>query len=318
MVQVSVGWRSFSFLRLSFPRGNLSGAPALAELTVWGDTPSVVEMVDMVSRALPSTIACGGGLPLNSTGPDGGGSFVECAGTLARLQVGGAAVCTRGREGGRAPCRHTIHGLAATRVLCVCYALDPTGGLALQTSDKTGNVTGIPGGLLFDASNDRLAGVVMEFHTNVSQGLVASWQYSLIHPSFVSWEGFLNERLAMAPPSAKTAWLVNLAYLASETQTALQRATYQSGMLALVLAFGVLLAATRNLVVSSLSTVAIAVILAWTMGTVVWMGWRLGVMESTNIAILIGISVDFVVHFAHAYLHGEEHGQEARGEYCTV
>ena len=37
------------------------------------------------------------------------------------------------------------------------------------------------------------------------------------------------------------------------------------------------------------------------MEQVVWMGWKLGVMESTNIAILIGISVDFVVHFAHAY-----------------
>ena len=105
---------------------------------------------------------------------------------------------------------------------------------------------------------------------------------------------------------------MNLAYLASETQLALQRATYQSGFLALLLAFGVVLGATRNLLVSILSTLAIAVILAWTMGTVVWMGWKLGVMESTNIAILIGISVDFVVHFAHAYLHSHEDGQAAR------
>eukprot|EP01051_Picozoa_sp_SAG22_P000261 SAG22_NODE_6_length_41368_cov_49.702222_4_plen_209_part_00 len=51
------------------------------------------------------------------------------------------------------------------------------------------------------------------------------------------------------------------------------------------------------------------------MGTVVLMGWRLGIMESTNVAILIGISVDFVVHFAHAFVHpptAELHGTRER------
>ena len=39
-----------------------------------------------------------------------------------------------------------------------------------------------------------------------------------------------------------------------------------------------------------LATTAIATILCWTVGIVVAMGWELGVMESMDIAILIGIS----------------------------
>eukprot|EP01050_Picozoa_sp_SAG11_P011550 SAG11_NODE_1231_length_5456_cov_3.733246_1_plen_1132_part_00 len=256
-IDIDVGWRSFSFLRLSFPAAAAGGdgarsLVALSELAVWGDTPSVIEMLHMISSALPSSIACGGGLPLQ----DDGASFVECVGAVARL----------------------------------------------QTDAATGNVSGIPGGLIFQASG-RLAGVAMEFHTDVWQGLVESWQFSKQHPNLLEWNAFLAARVEAAPASSQTAWVVSLAFLATETQMALQRATYQSGSLALAIAFAVLLGATRSMRVSLLATVAIAAILAWTMGSVVLMGWKLGMMESTNIAILIGISVDFVVHFAHAYVH---------------
>ena len=262
---VAVDWRPFSFIRLSFPRGG-GGGVALAEVSVWGDVPSVIELVDMISRVLPSSTPCGGGLPLKH------GSFARCAGVLARL----------------------------------------------QTSDLTGNVTGIPGGLMFRASDGRLVGMAMKIATDVHMGLVASWQYHKQLPNMHKWNTFLAERLRAAPPACKTAWLVTIGYLAAETQVALQRAIYQSGALALVIAFGVILTATRSLRVSMLATVAIATILAWTMGTVVAMGWKLGVLESTNIAILIGISVDFVVHFAHAFVHAPAEGREARVRYSLT
>eukprot|EP01051_Picozoa_sp_SAG22_P000262 SAG22_NODE_6_length_41368_cov_49.702222_5_plen_341_part_00 len=215
-IVIDVGWRSFSFLRLSFPAvaaggggsGGGSGGGggkslvALSELAVWGDTPSVIEMLDMISSALPPSIACGGGIPLQHAGA----SFVECAGAVARL----------------------------------------------QTDPATGNVSGIPGGLLF-LPNGRLAGVVMEFHTDVWEGLVESWQFSKMHPNMMKWNAFMTDRLASAPASCNTAWVVALAYLAAETQMALQRATYQSGSLALVIAFAVLLGATRSLRVSLLA-----------------------------------------------------------------
>eukprot|EP01047_Picozoa_sp_COSAG01_P014502 COSAG01_NODE_708_length_14125_cov_3.872745_2_plen_253_part_00 len=149
----------------------------------------------------------------------------------------------------------------------------------------------------------------MTFSTTVDQGLVASWQFSKMRPNYIAWESWLSQRLGVAPPSARTAWFVGLAYLAMETQMSLQQAIVQSGGLAVVLAFFVIFVATRSLPLSLLSTLAIATILCWTMGSVVLMGWKLGMMESTNIAILIGISVDFVIHFAHAYMHCDGDGE---------
>ena len=40
------------------------------------------------------------------------------------------------------------------------------------------------------------------------------------------------------------------------------------------------------------------------MGSIVLMGWELGLLESMCMSILVGMSVDFVVHFAHAWVSG--------------
>jgi hypothetical protein len=108
---IDVGYTPVSFLRLSFPLrpgggGGGGGGVSLAEISVRGDAPTVVELVDMVSRALPAEVPCGGGLPLRPTVQQ---SFGLCAGFLARLR-----------------------------------------------SDRlTGNVTGVPGGLLFRTRDAR-------------------------------------------------------------------------------------------------------------------------------------------------------------------
>ena len=249
---IVVGWRSFSFIRLSFRGQSL----AIAEISCWGDDPSVVEMVHSISAALPKGSMCGGGLLLPN--------FAGCAGQLARL----------------------------------------------ATNPLTGNVTGLPGALFY--REGALKGVVARFHTTVAQGVVASWEYHKVHPNMLEWEGFVTERLALAPPTCRTAWAASMAYLAAETQASLQAACWRAGLLSLVIAFGVLMASTRNLTVALLATGAIATILFWTVGIVVAMGWQLGIMESMDIAILIGISCDFVVHFSHSYCECPQDGQQER------
>ena len=249
---IAVGWKSFSFIRLSFRGQNM----AIAEISCWGDDPSVVEIVHSISSALPEGSMCAGGLPLPN--------FAECAGQLARL----------------------------------------------ATNPLTGNVTGLPGALFYNEG--ALKGVVARFHTTVGQGVVASWEYHKVHPNFLEWEGFIAERLELAPASCATAWTASMAFMAAETQASLQTACWRAGMLSLVIAFGVLMASTRNLTVSLLATGAIATILFWTVGIVVAMGWELGIMESMDIAILIGISCDAVVHFSHAYCECTVDGQQER------
>jgi hypothetical protein len=192
--------------------------------------------------------------------------------------------------------------------------VDCSGQLArLSTNSLTGNITGLPGALFFEGSGrSELRGIVASFHTTVGQGVVASWEFHKVDPNMQQWNDFVADRLAVAPPTSATAWVACLAYLAAETQAALQSACWRAGALSLVIAFGVLMGSTRNLAVSLLATVAIATILFWTVGTVVVMGWQLGIMESMDIAILIGISCDFVVHFSHSYCVCPRDGQQER------
>ena len=53
--------------------------------------------------------------------------------------------------------------------------------------------------------------------------------------------------------------------------------------------------------------------------TLVAFGWTLGFLESICFAILIGVSVDFVIHFCHAYssMTGE-HNRGERTKYALV
>merc|ERR1712194_845925 len=48
-------------------------------------------------------------------------------------------------------------------------------------------------------------------------------------------------------------------------------------------------------------------------------GWTLGFLESICFSILIGVSVDFVIHFTHAYVHFKrEVPRKDRSRYALV
>ena len=71
----------------------------------------------------------------------------------------------------------------------------------------------------------------------------------------------------------------------------------------MILAFGVLLVATRNLWISLCATFTIAAITMVVIGSLVLDGWELNIFESVTMCISVGMSVDFVVHLAHAVAH---------------
>jgi hypothetical protein len=67
-------------------------------------------------------------------------------------------------------------------------------------------------------------------------------------------------------------------------------------------AFLVLLSATKNVILSVYSVISIASIVVCVLGFVQnTMGWELGVAESIAAVIVIGFSVDYVVHLGHMY-----------------
>merc|ERR1719326_1178685 len=72
--------------------------------------------------------------------------------------------------------------------------------------------------------------------------------------------------------------------------------------IALPLAFVVLLISTRNWIVSLFAIMDIIGVIVCELGMMWCMGWSFGVLESISVILVIGFSVDYVVHLANSYL----------------
>ena len=73
-------------------------------------------------------------------------------------------------------------------------------------------------------------------------------------------------------------------------------------VVAIVFAFGMLLFSTMNITVSIFSTLSIIGIVAGVVAVMQFAGWELGIAESVTVVILIGFSVDYVVHLGNHYV----------------
>jgi len=80
-----------------------------------------------------------------------------------------------------------------------------------------------------------------------------------------------------------------------------------------ILAFIVILVATRQILIASAAFVSIACILVTVIAMMQMAGYEMGTITSICITILAGFAVDYVVHFAHAYNHAEA---ETRSQKC--
>ena len=69
------------------------------------------------------------------------------------------------------------------------------------------------------------------------------------------------------------------------------------------LAFVILLIATRNVLISLYAIKSVGFIVLCVVAVMVMQGWQLGVSESIAMVIIIGFSVDYVVHLAAHYDH---------------
>ena len=70
--------------------------------------------------------------------------------------------------------------------------------------------------------------------------------------------------------------------------------------------------ATCNWVVGALATVCIACVSVCVLGLIPCLGWKVDVMISMNLCLLVGLSVDYIVHVAEAYTQSHCVTREAR------
>lgn len=94
----------------------------------------------------------------------------------------------------------------------------------------------------------------------------------------------------------------------------------QGIIIATVFAFLILLLATKNIVLASLSIFCVAIVIISVLAIMSLQGWEFGVSESISIVIIIGLSVDYVVHLASDYKHSAEvdRGDKIRQAYMEM
>merc|ERR1712113_780959 len=82
--------------------------------------------------------------------------------------------------------------------------------------------------------------------------------------------------------------------------------------LSLILAFVILTFATANWIIAIYSVFTIFVVVICVMGFGMANGWKLGVIEAVIYVMVVGMSVDYVVHLSEAYLASGESKREGR------
>ena len=80
----------------------------------------------------------------------------------------------------------------------------------------------------------------------------------------------------------------------------------------LALALVVLTLATANVIVGVMATVTIAMVTCGVLAIIPIVGWKLGVFESLNLTLIVGLAVDYVVHLAEGYMELQDQDRLTR------
>lgn len=90
---------------------------------------------------------------------------------------------------------------------------------------------------------------------------------------------------------------------------------FQGIAISLSLAYVVLLLATRNFILATIAIANIGSIVCSVIAFAHWNGWKLGLVESVIFVMIIGMSVDYVVHMADAFLEATANDREGRTQF---
>ena len=82
----------------------------------------------------------------------------------------------------------------------------------------------------------------------------------------------------------------------------------------MVFVFLVLAVVTLNFVQALISAFCVGIIILSVLLVIVLNQWEFGINESTGVVIIIGLSVDYVVHLSAAYIHSPFDKREQKME----
>ncbi|XP_071497668.1 protein dispatched homolog 1-like [Diadema antillarum] len=148
--------------------------------------------------------------------------------------------------------------------------------------------------------DDKLKGLLLSFTSTTGYSLV----YASIDNFYSTVDNWGQETMNEAPESLAGGWFASftenqLFYF--DLQHSLVTGTPFSIGMSLGVAALVLLLTTWNILITLYAMLSIAGTVFVTIGTLVFMGWELNIVESTVMTLAVGLSVDFTIHYGVAY-----------------
>jgi len=120
------------------------------------------------------------------------------------------------------------------------------------------------------------------------------------------WEGWFESKLAGAPRGLRGGFQTSPTWTLTETETELVDGAWTALTLSLVFAFVVLLGASRSVRLALLATISVGSSAASLLAAAALLGWTMGVIEAVCTMVLVGLSLDYVLHVAGAYVRTPE------------
>ncbi|XP_015919103.2 protein dispatched homolog 1 isoform X1 [Parasteatoda tepidariorum] len=161
-------------------------------------------------------------------------------------------------------------------------------------------------GVRFSKSTAKVQAIVVQYDSIYSYSNSYTEMYEFSH----SVDGWVSGMLKTAPDGLKNGWFVSdLEFF--DLQDSLSRGTVIAIGVAIAVSFIALLLTTLNLLMSIYAIVTIACIIIVTVASLVLLGWKLNVLESTTVSIAIGLAVDLTLHYAVAYKLSPQEDRES-------
>lgn len=147
-----------------------------------------------------------------------------------------------------------------------------------------------------DTKPGQIHAMIVQFTTKY----LFTFAYSPMDNFYNEIEQWFNAELTTAPAGMKNGWFVSdLAFY--DLQKSLSEGTFISVAVSLLCACIVLFVTTLNLLLTLYSIINITAIIFSTIGALVMLGWKLHIFEASLFVLVIGLAVEFTIHYGMAY-----------------
>ncbi|BFZ10068.1 hypothetical protein BsWGS_13107 [Bradybaena similaris] len=158
-----------------------------------------------------------------------------------------------------------------------------------------------------DYYGTRLRYFIIVIQTSLIEGMT---DFKTGLAAYEAWENFTNTWMALMPPSVQGFQTTSSdAWHTFKMSQEFQKSAITGIVFGTLLAFCVLTLATYNVITSFLATLNIILVVVTFAGCLKLFGIKISVIESINLSLVAGLSVDYVVHLSESYNHAPHDGR---------